>query len=484
MHISTHIHIGIIHSLIGKNDGVSIVIDQSVNAMVRYMGVDLGNVYFLAAHISPRFNTQTCDALWHRNEVHKTILKEFSRKPSAILDSMIHENALLAKAAIKKFVDNNGIDLIIAHNTSHVYNFITAVGLGYYLEELRQQDIIWPNVIVWWHDSFFERKEFLCPNPIIKKYLKYLPGTNIDGIVTINQEQENIAKKHYGTLNIEHYDSFFRDRIVTIPNTSDVAIKPDNPAWEKEQIVFPLQDNYNQSFFADIGLLRILKSKGKKLDETVFLLQHTRIIPRKKIENAIDLAFGLYKTFKENDHEKCIALIVSGHSGDEQNDYKAFLNRYFKKMSGHNRRASVILIFGEDCILSNRDVIVDKKFYMFAEIPSIIAAHGGIGTYFSEIEGFGNNLLEMAAAGLPVVINRYAIYKSDIEPLGFHFPGTDYKGVTPELLKSAYRLLTDLSYRNSLVKNNLQVINRKLNHKIIADKLNPLIDNCFKKILR
>ena len=50
------LRIGIIHSLIGKNDGVSIVIDQTVKAMVKYLDINLGNFYFLAAHSSPRFN--------------------------------------------------------------------------------------------------------------------------------------------------------------------------------------------------------------------------------------------------------------------------------------------------------------------------------------------------------------------------------------------------------------------------------------------
>lgn len=220
------------------------------------------------------------------------------------------------------------------------------------------------------------------------------------------------------------------------------------------------------------------------MTETVILLQHTRIVPRKKIETAIDLAFRLYDKFNNENNKKCIALIISGHSGDEQNDYKAFLNNYFNIRSNQRRDTSVILIFGEDHILSNRDIIVDKKFYKFGEIPSIITAYGGIGTYFSELEGFGNNLLEMAAAGLPVVINKYDIYKSDIEQFGFNFPATDNEGVTEELLDNAYRLLTDISFRNRIVKNNLTVISTKLNHRIIAQKLNPLIENCFKKILR
>lgn len=46
--------IGIIHSLIGKNDGVSIVIDQTVESMSRNLNINLGNFFFLAAHSSPR----------------------------------------------------------------------------------------------------------------------------------------------------------------------------------------------------------------------------------------------------------------------------------------------------------------------------------------------------------------------------------------------------------------------------------------------
>ncbi len=153
----SHLNYGIIHSLIGKNDGVSIVIDQSVNAMVKDLGIGLGNIFFLAAHASPRFNAETHEIFWHKSEIHKTIIRRFNEKADESLDHLIHENALLAKDIIADFVQRNNIDIIIAHNTSHPYNFITAVGLGYYLEELRRQNLIWPKVLVWWHDSYFER---------------------------------------------------------------------------------------------------------------------------------------------------------------------------------------------------------------------------------------------------------------------------------------------------------------------------------------
>src|SRR5512147_299710 len=103
MNISS-LKIGIIHSLIGKNDGVSIVIDQTVNAMVDDLGVELGNIFFLAAHSSPRFNAETNDIFWHKNEIHKSIVKNFCSPPLPGFDELIHSKALEAKEIIAKWV--------------------------------------------------------------------------------------------------------------------------------------------------------------------------------------------------------------------------------------------------------------------------------------------------------------------------------------------------------------------------------------------
>ena len=189
------LRIGIIHSLIGKNDGVSIVIDQTVKAMEKYLDINLGNFFFLAAHTSPRFNAVTDEVFWHKNDEHKFILRNFDNENAEGLDELIHNHAMYAKSVIKKWGDENDIDLIIAHNTSHPYNFITAVGLGYYFEELRAEGIIWPKLMVWWHDSYFERKIFSNPNSVVKKYLKYLPGTYVDSIAFINNQQVELGKK-------------------------------------------------------------------------------------------------------------------------------------------------------------------------------------------------------------------------------------------------------------------------------------------------
>lgn len=479
-----HLNVGILHSLIGKNDGVSIVIDQTVNAMVKKMGISLGNIYFLAAHTSPRFNAETNDIFWHKNAIHKKIIKTFSAEAPPGLDKEIHEKALYAKKVIKDFVDKYEIDLLIAHNTSHPYNFITAVGLGYYLDELRSHNIIWPNVLVWWHDSYYEREIFKNANPVIEKYLKYLPGIHVDGIAFINKTQIELGKRWFRNYNGRRLDSFFRERAIVVPNTSEISWDWQNKDWNSGELVFPEQDNYNDSFFRDVGLISELKNRNMTMDDAVILLQHTRVVPRKRIEVAIDLAFELEKKYLDKNEKKCVTLLVSGHSGDEQFQYKRFLRNYFKEKLIRKPDSNVVLIFGENVILSHRDIIVDKKYYKFAEIPSVCAAKGAIGTFFSEVEGYGNNLLEMMSFGLPVLINRYEVYKKEIQKLDFQLPYIDNCELNDKLVDEAYKLLSDHVYRNQMIKHNLEVLFRKLSHDIIAKKLSPLIVNMFTKVLQ
>jgi glycosyltransferase involved in cell wall biosynthesis len=478
----SHLNYGIIHSLIGKNDGVSIVIDQSVNAMVKNLGIPLGNIYFLAAHISPRFNAYTNDIFWHKNEIHKTIISHFNDPlPSESLEAMIHENALVAKDIIAEFVQRNSIDIIIAHNTSHLYNFITAVGLGYYFEELRKQNIIWPKILVWWHDSYFEREQFAHPGAVVQKFLHYLPGTYVDGIVFINSSQPEIGQKVFEKYGVKRINEYFKERTVIIPNTHDPEWNWKDRDWNTNKLIFPPQDNYNQTFFENIGLTTLIESAGFNINETLILLQHTRIVPRKKIEFAIDLAFELEKKFITNGIRKCIVILISGHSGDEQAMYKEFLTSYFRMKKEEYTASTVFIIFGEDHILSHRDIIVDKKYYNFAEIPSIVASVGGIGTYFSQVEGFGNNLLEMLAAGLPVVINKYGVFKTDLEPLGFNLPYMEENIMEPQLIEATYKIAIDYTYRNQVVFHNLRTLAEKLGNHVIADSLGPLINNIFTK---
>ena len=477
-----YLNVGVLHSLIGKNDGVSIVIDQTVKSMVTDMGVRLGNIHFLAAHTSPRFNARTDEVFWHKNNIHKNIIKYFSEEPPDWLDHEIHSHALHAQRTIAGFIEENEIDLLIAHNTSHPYNFITAVGLGYYLEQLHQDGLIWPKVLVWWHDSYFEREQFKNPNPVIQKYLKYLPGTQIDGCVFINSRQTELGYKYFQQYGNGFIDEFFEDRVAVIPNTSDIPWDWQRQEWETHNYVHPDMDSYNKSLLWDLGIRDELEARGFTLEDTAFLLQHTRIVPRKKIELAIDLAFRLSAKFQDMGKRKCVVLLISGHSGDEQTQYKELLYRHYGKRHTENKSANVMMYFGEEIILSHRDIIVDTKYYSFSEVPGIMANYNAVGTYFSEVEGFGNNLLEMISYGLPVLINRYDIFARDIEKLGFDVPCIKNLELTDEIVEQAYNLLTDHQKRNRMVRHNLQILQEKLNHTYISRELAPLLERMFTRM--
>jgi len=90
----------------------------------------------------------------------------------------------------------------------------------------------------------------------------------------------------------------------------------------------------------------------------------------------------------------------------------------------------------------------------------------------------------MMSAGIPVLINRYEVYKSDIESYGFELPFIDDVMLTHDLIEKAYAILQDPVRRNAMVKHNLEVLETKLGHRIIAQMLEPLIRNMFTKSLR
>lgn len=471
------LNIGILHSQIGKNDGVSIVIDQTVQAMTQQMGISIGNIFYLSGISASRLQSFEHDIFWHRNDQNKFILDQFRSEPSEGLDEYILENALVAKEQISKFVDRNEIDLLIVHNSCHPSNFILSVGTHLYFDELRKNDIAIPKYLLWWHDSHFERERFQNPNPVVGKYLNMIPGPHVDGIVFINSQQAKMAYKYCEqNKNCNDLDSFFGKKTATIPNTCSIDWN-----WKyKHEAGMPLHKNldaYNDTFFADIGLLGELEKKGQTLDDCSILLQHTRVVKRKKIEHAIDFAFLLAEKYKVEGNDKTIALIISGNSGDEHDKYKDFLRDYYasKRIAQPEFADRVVMLFAEQWVFHSREMLPDRKLYSFNEVPAVVARAGGMGTYFSEVEGYGNNLLEMLEGGLPVIINRYEIYDTDIKHLGFDLIETCDGEIFQEHIDKAYQLLNNSEEREKNVMHNLSTLENRLNHKVMGDILKKMI---------
>ena len=74
-------------------------------------------------------------------------------------------------------------------------------------------------------------------------------------------------------------------------------------------------------------------------------------------------------------------------------------------------------------------------------------------TYPSEYEGFGNAFLEAIYYKKPVVCNRYLIYRTDIEPCGFHVVLMD-GFLTGEVVEQVRCVLDQPSLRQEMVDHN------------------------------
>ncbi len=362
-----------------------------------------------------------------------------------------------------------------------------ATAVGRYFEKLRYKRQYLPRYLLWWHDSHFERERFSHPNPVIKSFLDYIPGSYAHGIIFINTAQAALArqvyKDHFSTL--QDMRRFFSQNTAVIPNTCDIPWswkrQPAPETGEPGLAPAPPMENFNKGFFEDIGLQEELDELGVSLEETLLILQHTRVVARKRIDHAIDFAFLMHERMLQTGCKKATALIISGHSGDEDDAYVNQLRIHFDaKVQTSAHPEGVILLFAEHRIFAEREVIIDKRYYRFRDIPGIVARYGGIGSYFSESEGYGNNLLEMISMGLPVLINRYPVYKKDIEPLGFKLPAIENGEFTEGFLQAAEALIVDPQQRAEVVRHNLSVLDKKLNHKVISKKMEKVLHNMFR----
>ena len=475
------LNIGIIHSLIGKNDGVSIVIDQSILVMQEYLKISINNIFFLSAIAPSRHNTLEDNIFWHKNDENRYILNHYNSLPTKKENRDSFEDFIESKVnyCLKKiifFVDKYHIDLLIVHNSCHPTNFVYSIGVDRYFSIFKKKNRYFPRYLLWWHDSHLERKRFENPNPIIKKYLNHIPGAFVDGIIFINSYQKKLAEKYFKNIKKDAH-TFLRKKSIIIPNTCDIQWEWKKP--HQKTAPYPKADPFNIHFFDDIGLTNELQKKNYSLEKTVLFLQHTRIVKRKRIDLAIDFAFKIACCLQEDKVNKAIVLLISGHSGDEDDQYVKFLKKHYKKRQKEHvfLKLPVILNFAEKFILSTKEIIVDKKFYCFKDIPAIVAKYGGIGTYFSEVEGFGNNLFEMVSMGMPVVINEYPIYKKDIKKLGFDFISVKNGVITDTFIKQAYSLIKDPQKAKEMILHNLKTLEKKLNHKVMAKKLCPIIIN-------
>jgi glycosyltransferase involved in cell wall biosynthesis len=223
-----------------------------------------------------------------------------------------------------------------------------------------------------------------------------------------------------------------------IPNILDFETPP------------PGIDDYNADLRTEIGLA----------PDDWFILQPTRVVMRKGIEHAIELVRRL--------DDPRAKLVISHPAGDEGSAYMQMLRERIED-------ARVDVRFIADRVGETRGVNAEgKKIYTLFDVYP----HADFVTYPSHYEGFGNAFLEAIYFGKPVLVNTYAVYARDIDPLGFKTVEMTQL-VTREVVEETRALLTSESLRADWAKTNYALALKYFSYAVARRKLNARLANLF-----
>ncbi|MCK5624442.1 hypothetical protein KAI04_01215 [Candidatus Pacearchaeota archaeon] len=449
---------GMIHSLFGDTEGVSIVMNQIEEVLNKKLKVPIRNINYLIGNSKIKSKRITeSELLSTKNETTLLMRKNYQVGYGGGSSEKIEETITKAKETIKRFIKRNKIDVLISHNSSHPVNFISSVALSrYYRDEILKGNKI-PKYILWWHDSHLERKEFLSPARDVENYLlQGVPGPFVEYILFINSLQFKEARKYLKKL--DQRDPGFYKRIETnndiIYNTTDTFI---------EKFGDLQTDKFNETvdtFMRDFKVENLLGEKELKLSEVLFCLQHTRVVGRKRIDFALEFCYELLEKLRKRGRYKSIYFFISGQDPDKKRKELIQLNKKLQEKYNHE---NIFLVFAED--YSNKTKLT------FEEYPKVFAKLKAITTYFSEIEGFGNNLLEVLASGLIPIVYAYPVFKKDISKCNFKLITFNKFQLNSKKIQETVNLIFDEDKRRKWVNHNLRVLKDNFNHDLIAVKL-------------
>ena len=321
------------------------------------------------------------------------------------------------KSTLYRFVEKFAIDIIIPQNCLAIPMHVPlGIALTEFLSETRMP------AIAHHHDFYWERTRFSVN--CIPEYLdmSFPPKLGNMRDVVINQEAQEQLALRKGSASL------------VIPNVFDFENPPE-----------PV-DDYASDVREELGLN----------EDDFFILQPTRVVPRKGIEQAIKLV-SLLKD------PRC-KLVISHEAGDEGYEYLGMLEQLAKE-EGVDMRIVADRV-GE---VRQRDS-EGRKVYTLWDLYH----HADFVTYPSTYEGFGNALLEAIYFRKPVLINRYSIFVRDIEPKGFRLLTMD-GFVTPTIARQVRQILTDSDLCEEVVNHNYEVARQFYSYSTIRSNLRAFI---------
>lgn len=430
---------------LGDVDGVSLEVDKWITVLKK-MGHEVFTVagrYAQPVSEIPKENQFTLSAIDFASEEQKSmeslLFPHLSKKAPYITEDRLKiiRNNLKVRGndianEIFEIIQTNKIDVLVAQNTNAMPMTLLGGMAVYYLATDKRVATIFHH-----HDFWWERSRFSDNN--IEELLNRIMPPNDPGMehVVISSYASHILK------------SIKRVQPVVIPNCEDF----DNP---------PEIDDYNRHFRKELGFS----------EEDILIVQPTRIVPRKRIEDSVALVGRFMEKFPQ--YADRTHFIISLYQGDELND------SYVSDIQGMAERLGVKLHLISERVASLRGT--DKSGRkMFTNRDVLV--HADLVTYLPVWEGFGNALLEAIAARVPVITTTYLVYKTDIKVCGFNnievrdrYDNFGRLIIEDEILDRMVQALEDRDYRRKLIEENFQIAAREFGYTTLDEKLNQVME--------
>jgi glycosyltransferase involved in cell wall biosynthesis len=207
-------------------------------------------------------------------------------------------------------------------------------------------------------------------------------------------------------------------------------------------------DDYARTMRSDLGIAG---------DETL-LLQPTRMVARKGIEHAIELANRL--------KDRGAKLLISHQERDEGSEY-------FQRTMDYAQLLGVDVIIRPDIIGAERGVTEkgEKKYSLWD-----CYLNADFVTYPSSYEGFGNAFLEALWFKKPILVNRYSIFQQDIEPLDFDVVVMDTY-ITPDTVETVNAILESPEAVEVMTTKNYELGKRFFSFRLLEQRLHQVLMN-------
>jgi mannosylglucosylglycerate synthase len=349
--------------------------------------------------------------------INAEILGKKGRPPA--LTRSVHALRSRLKEAVHRFIERFKIDLLIAENALTIPMHVP---LGLALTEAIVETQV--PTIAHHHDFHWERVRFSVN--AVSDYLRMAFPPNLPNIrhVVINSEAQEQLALRTGIAS------------VIIPNVLDFAHPPQ------------VDEKGTRAFRESIGLA----------PEDRMILQPTRIIQRKGIEHAIALVRQL------NDPRN--KLVVSHEAGDEGFEYAEWLKEYACE---HQVDLRLVTASIADPWNGNGNSACSLwDIYPYADLI----------TYPSLYEGFGNAFLEAVYFRKPILINRYATFVRDIEPLGFDLAVMD-GFLSRKTIGTVQDLLDSPERREKMVRQNYGIASEHYSYGVLRSRLGGVLGGFF-----